>query len=171
MFMWLPKCTITHVIHVLWAIFNSLLKIIQGVTLLCDWSTKLKWTAIHLKYPLHPAIFLELWKNKCDIQGERCKIKGVVIKLECYSRMYFLQDLLVCSIAGYFYKLCCIVSNKSTLKYYTPKCVILYLLFILLYSICISYKLGKVKQIEKQVVTDLAQHSCQIMVQNNQLSK
>ena len=41
----------------------------------------------------------------------------------------------------------------------------------LLYSICISFKLGKVKQIEKQVVTDLAQHPCQIMVQNNQLSK
>lgn len=123
------------------------------------------------KIPSSSCNILELWKNKCDIQGERCKIKGAVIKLECYSRMYFLQDLLVCSIARYFYKLWCIVSNKSTLKYYTPKCVILYLLFILLYSICISYKLGKVKQIEKQVVTDLAQHPCQIMVQNNQLSK
>lgn len=92
-----------------------------------------------LKIPSSSCNILELWKNKCDIQGERCKIKGAIIKLECYSRMYFLQDLLVCSIAGYFYKLCCILMSpqggskykqqlKNTQWYYTPKCLICYLL-------------------------------------------
>ena len=149
---------ITYVIQVLLAIFNSLLNCCCYFAMWLVQKTQMN--CISLKIPSSSCNILELWKNKCDIQGERCKIKGAVIKLECYSRMYFLQDLLVCSIAGYFYKLWCIVSNKSTLKYYTPKCVILYLLSILLYSIFIYYKLGKVKQIEKQVVTDLGQHLC-----------
>ena len=38
-----------------------------------------------LKIPSSSCNILELWKNKCDVQGERCKIKGAVIKLECYA--------------------------------------------------------------------------------------
>ena len=72
------------------------------------------------------------------------------------KNMYFLLDILVCSIAEYFYKLCHVLMGEWKYQQWVKILFILHtkttnkLFYIqLVHLICISYEVGKAKQIEK----------------------
>ena len=68
------------------------------------------------------------------------------------------------------YKTC--ATSKSTKQYYTPKCLINYLLsnfFFCQVSLLIFHKVGKVKRLEKRSACGRTVKQVIFLVQNNQL--
>ena len=72
------------------------------------------------------------------------------------KNIYFLLDILVCSIAEYFYKLCHVLMGEWKYQQWVKILFILHTKMTnklfniqLVHLICISYEVGKAKQIEK----------------------